>query len=271
MNSIKYQKYAASFLIGLQSSLEYRFEFFMGIISTLFPILIQVFLWYAIYSGTGQNAMYGYNFSQMLAYVAIAGAVGKFVVTGVENTVNDDIHTGGLAAYIVKPVMYIPFRLMQAIGQKIASAVTMLIFTAASLAVLRFAAGFEIKPYAVCLFAAALPLAMLMNFFIFFIVSISAFWLTESGRFFHALQVIIMVASGGVFPITVFGNTYTAVSRFLPFQYTSYFPISVMTGALTAADILTGILVQLVWIGVLASLANILWRVGLKRYVAVGG
>jgi len=271
MNNIKLQKYKASFLIGLQHSLEYRFEFFVGIISTLFPILIQVFLWYAIYSGTEQDTMYGYNFAQMLAYVAIAGAVGKFVVTGIEHMVNDDIHSGGLSAFIVKPVRYIPFRLLQAIGQRFTATLTMLVFTASAMMILTFTINFEVKVYAVLLFVPALVLAMLLNFFIFFIVSISAFWLTEVGRFFHALQIAIMVGSGGVFPITVFGDAYAAASRFLPFQYTSYFPISVMTGVLSISEILAGMLVQLVWVAILPTVANILWRAGLKRYVAVGG
>ena len=257
--------------MGLQHSLEYRFEFFVGIISTLFPILIQVFLWFAIYGGTGQDTMYGYTFAQMLAYVAIAGAVGKFVVTGIENIINDDIHSGGLSAFIVRPVRYIPFRFLQAIGQKFASIVTMVLFTAVALALLVVTVGFEVKLYAVCLFVAALLLALLVNFFIFLIVSIAAFWLTEVGRFFHALQITIMVASGGVFPITVFGDTYVFISRFLPFQYTSYFPISVMTGSLTVTEIFFGMMIQLAWIAALLVIASALWRVGMKRYVAVGG
>ena len=268
---MKMEKYKASFLMGLQHSLEYRFEFIVGIISTLFPILIQVFLWYAVYDGTGHDTMYGYSFAQMLAYVAIAGAVGKFVVTGIENMVNDDIHSGGLSAFIVKPVKYIPFRLLQAVGQRFAATVTMSIFTAVSITTLVLTVGFEVKFYAVCMFIPALLLAMVLNFFIFLIVSIFAFWLTEVGRFFYALQVAILVISGGVFPITVFGEAYVFISRFLPFQYTSYFPITVMTGVYTVTEILTGMLVQFIWIAVLLILANIFWRAGIKRYVAVGG
>ncbi len=265
------KKYKASFLIGLQHSLEYRFEFFVGILSTLFPIVIQVFLWLSLYKGSGQQTMYGYSFPQMLAYIAIAGAVGKFVVTGIENMVNIDIHTGGLAAFIVKPVKYVPFRLLQAIGQKFTSFVTMFIFTAVAIIALKITVGFEISLYSVGLFIAVLLLALFLNFFIFFIISLSSFWLTEVGRFFHALQVVIMVASGGVFPITIFGDTYVAISRFLPFQYTSYFPISVMTGVLPVEEILTDMLVQIIWITVLLVLSKIIWQAGIKQYVAVGG
>ena len=268
---MKIQKYGASFLIGLQSSLEYRFDFFLGILSTLFPIIIQIFLWGAIYEGTGQETMYGYDFAQMLAYVTIAGVVGKFVMTGVESIVNNDIRTGGLSAFIVKPVRYIPFRLMQATGQRFTSFITMFVFTVVSISILILKVGFKIHLYAVFLFIPTLLLAMFLNFFIFFVISILAFWFTEVGRFFNGLQVIVMVASGGVFPITIFGDTYVAVSRFLPFQYTSFFPISVMTGALTVMDILYGMIVQLVWVIVLMVLSNLFWRVGLKRYIAAGG
>jgi len=268
---MKMQKYKSSFMVGLQQSLEYRFDFFMNILSTLFPVLIQVFLWSAIFSGTGQSTMYGYNFSQMLAYVAIAGAVSKFIITNVESMVNDDIHKGGLSAFIVKPVGYIPLRFFQAMGQKAASTVIMLVFTAVSVTVLVLTVGFEVRPDAVFLFIPALLLALLLNFFIFFIVSISAFWLTEVERFFYALQIVIMVLSGGVFPITIFGDTYVAISRFLPFQYTSFFPISVMTGALPVVEILTGMAIQVFWISALCVLSNIFWRSGLKQYIAVGG
>ena len=257
--------------MGLQHSLEYRFDFFVGIISTLFPILIQVFLWNAIYGETPQEALFGYNFAQMLAYVAIAGAVGKFVVTGVEEMVNDDIHTGGLSAFIVKPVGYIPFRFAQAIGRKFASTVTMLLFTAAAVLVLVITVEFEVRFYAACLFVPALLLALLLNFFVFFMISILAFYLTEVKRFFYALRIALMVLSGGVFPITVFGEAYISISRFLPFQYTSFFPVSVMTGSLPIEEVLTGMLVQSSWIAVLFFMSNVFWRIGSKRYIAAGG
>ena len=265
------QKYRASFQMGLVHSLEYRFEFFVNILSTLFPILIQVFLWFAIYGGTGSEALYGYSFAQMLAYVAVAGAVSKFINTGVEITVNNDIHSGGLAQFIIKPVKYIPFRLAQAAGQKFSSSVTMVAFTAAVLLVLNLSVGFEINPAGACLFVVSLLTAAVLNFFIFFMLSVAGFWLTEVGRFFHALQITVMVASGGVFPITIFGENYIFISRFLPFQYTSFFPISVMTGALGYGEIVSGMVIQLIWIAALAIVSSLLWRIGIKRYVAVGG
>ena len=266
-----YVKYKAIFMMTLISSLEYRFEFFIGILSTIFPIIIQVFLWSAIYGVSGDSSMYGYNFSQMISYVFIAGTVSKFVVTGIEGVLNDDIHSGGLAEFLVKPVKYIPYRVCRMIGQKVTSTVIMILFTTVIVMLLHFTIGFKIYFSAVLLFVPALILATVLNFYIFFLMGTFSFWLTEAIRFFHSLQVIIMVLSGGVFPITVLGNTYVHISELLPFSYTTYFPISVVTGAMPLYDILYGIFIQVIWITVLYTVSNMVWRRGIKRYVAVGG
>lgn len=257
--------------MGLVNSLEYRFDFFIGILSTVFPVIIQVYLWSAIFSGSGSETMYGYSFTQMMAYIAIAGTVSKFVVTGIENLVNDDIHSGGLAVFLVKPVKYIPFRIFQMIGQKLVSTIIMIIFTVIVMIVLHFIIGFNVAFSTMLLFIPAIILAIILNFYLFFLVSISAFWLTEVGRFFHTIQIVIMVISGGIFPITVLGNTFVSIVKFLPFTYTIYFPISVVMGVMNSHEIFIGMLIQIIWIAVLYLLTRQLWNMGIKKYVAVGG
>ncbi len=119
-------KYKTAFLVGISNSMEFRFDFFMNLLSTVFPIIMQVFIWVSVYSGSGGDAMYGYTFPQMIMYVVVAGAVSKFTNTGVEYMVNEDIHSGGIAKYLVRPVNYIGFRLCDIVGNKFASMVTMI-------------------------------------------------------------------------------------------------------------------------------------------------
>lgn len=152
--------------------------------------------------------MYGYNFSQMIAYVVIASLVGRVVNTGVENTINNDIHSGGLAKYLVKPIGYIPFRMINTFGTKLFSLGVLVVFAVATITVLHLTIGFTLALEHLLLFIPALLLGLALNFFVFFIVSMMAFWLTEVGAFFMTIQVIIMVLSGGVFPITVLGDGF---------------------------------------------------------------
>lgn len=50
-------KYRTALSMGILSSMEYRFDFFIGFIGMIFPIVIQVFLWLAVYGGTGDEEM----------------------------------------------------------------------------------------------------------------------------------------------------------------------------------------------------------------------
>lgn len=265
------KKYKTAFFVVVSNSMEYRFDFFMNLLSTVFPIIMQVFIWCSMYNGSDGETMYGYTFPQMIMYVVVAGAVGKFTNTGVEYMVNEDIHSGGIAKYLVRPVNYIGFCLCNIVGNKFASMITMVFVTLGALLVLFFAVDFVAAPAALLLFFPSLALAAVLNFYIFFCLSTLAFWLTEIGNFFHAISVVIMVMSGGVFPVSVFGSAYETISRYIPLTYTINYPIRILSGAVGAEEAVKVLCIQLIWIFILAVLARCSWNLGLKKYVAVGG
>ncbi len=264
-------KYKTVFFVGVSHSMEYRFDFFMSLLSTVFPIIMQVFIWVSMYGSSGGDAMYGYTFPQMIMYVVVAGAVSKFTNTGIEYMVNEDIHSGGIAGYLVRPVNYIGFRLCDILGNKFASMITMVFVTMGALLLLFLTVDFVVPPAAVLLFFPSLALAAVLNFFIFFCLSTLAFWLTEIGNFFHAMSVVIMVMSGGVFPVSVFGSTYEDISRYIPLTYTVNYPIRILSGTVGVWEAAEVLCVQLIWIFMLAVLGRFCWHLGLKKYVAVGG
>ncbi len=49
------------------------------------------------------------------------------------------------------------------------------------------------------------------------------------------------------------------------------FPVEVLTGQLSAAEMWTGFAFQAGWLGVALVLFWMMWRTGVKRYSAVGG
>lgn len=264
-------KYAASFKLGLASAMEYRFDFFMGLLSTVFPIILQVFLWMALYRGSGSAVMYGHTYPQMMLYVVLAGAVGKFTSTGIEFVVNEDVHTGGIAKYVTKPISYVFFRLCGVVGQKCPAMATMAFLSAAAVVALRFLAGFRVDAVSALLFVPSLALAVALNFCIFFCISTLSFWLTEIGYFFHAINITILVLSGGVFPIDVFGSAFVAVAKYIPLAYTVNYPIQILSGAVSAQNAAGILLMQLAWVAALTLLSQALWKRGIRQYVAVGG
>jgi ABC-2 type transport system permease protein len=123
----------------------------------------------------------------------------------------------------------------------------------------------------VLLFLGSISLAVALNFLIFYGISAIAFWLVEIGFLFEGIRIVFILLSGGIFPLEVFGPAFVRVMDFLPFKYTVSYPIKVLNGTIAISQVWEGMLVQLVWIAVMYIIANLLWRVGGRRYVAVGG
>ncbi|MEB9896975.1 ABC-2 family transporter protein, partial [Bacillus cereus] len=128
-----------------------------------------------------------------------------------------------------------------------------------------------LPPVRLALFAAALLLAAAVQFLLSYAICALAFRLAEISYFFVITGLIVQIVSGGIVPLEVFGETVNGWFSLLPFKYTIYFPVNVLTGRIPASEALGGIAIQCVWIMLLAGTAHIAWRLGLKRYVGLGG
>jgi ABC-2 type transport system permease protein len=266
------RKYLYSLALGIKETMAYRADFWLGIASAAFPILIQVFMWQALYGGSGGGELYGRSYAQMLAYSVSASILWRLLKTGFEYEINDDIKNGGLSKYVIRPIQYLPYRLSCFLGQKIAVLLSGLILMA--LALTGVGLYFHAAPVSlegVLLFLPTLLGALVLNFLVFFCVGMWAFWLSEIGFMFEAVRVVIVVLSGGIFPLEVFGGTVGGVLKLLPFTYAVGFPVDVLTGAVTGTEVLSGFCVQLVWIGLMVVISRILWALGSRKYLAAGG
>ena len=61
------------------------------------------------------------------------------------------------------------------------------------------------------------------------------------------------------------------IISFTPFESIYFTPVRIYLGELEGMDILLGMALQLVWIAVLAMIANIFWKQGVKKLVVQGG
>lgn len=264
-------KYVKAFTLGLQNSMEYRSDFFISMISALFPIFIQLFMWTSIYGNSGRTVMFGYSFAQMVTYTVIASIVSRLIRTGFEYEINDEIKNGGFNKFIVRPIGYFSYKLSCFLGQKLFQLGLTSILLCGVIIMLSLKFGHSFGASALLGFTASLLLAFVLNFIIFFCISMVAFWLSEIGFFFEAVRIVIIAFSGGIFPLDVFSSGFLSVLNYLPFKYTVNFPVDVLNGRLAGTDILKGLLVQLMWILLLSGVSRLLWRSGTKKYIAVGG
>jgi ABC-2 type transport system permease protein len=265
------KKYRITFEMGFEMALEYRINFLISLISAAYPIFIQTFLWTAIYGNSSESELFGYSYRQILVYTFLAGLVTRIVRTGFEYEIMDDIKTGKFSKFLVQPLGYFPYRLANFFGQKVVNLAIILSILLFVLVGLNVFWDISLQFSRIVLFLLTLPLAMTLSFLIFYCVSSIAFWIVEIGFLFEGVRIVIILLSGGIFPLEVFGERFVQIMSLLPFKYTVNYPINVLNGKTPASEIAPGLLIQCVWIGACIVIARYLWRVGSKRYVAVGG
>lgn len=225
----------------------------------------------AIFSGSSSDTVYGYTFDQMIVYTVMAITVGEFVSAGFEYEIANDIKTGGLNKFIVQPISYFWYRVISFYGSKTVQLLTFTILVVLLLAGISFFGELPLTGSSVVLFIPSIVMAVVLNGMIFYLISLLAFWMTEVWAIFIGFNLSSNILSGGVFPLDIFGDTANRIFAWLPFQYTIYFPINILSGKLGPHEVATGILFQAAWMLAFTLIANGCWRYGIKKYVAIGG
>ena len=116
--------------------------------------------------------------------------------------------------------------------------------------------------------------AMILGFLIGFLLSASAtslaFWTTRVysiNEFYYALKLLF---SGLFVPLSLMPSVVQVIAQYLPFQLEIYFPIELILGKLSTAQIVESYMIGFVWLTAAILLFNVIWRNGVKRYAAVG-
>jgi len=122
---------------------------------------------------------------------------------------------------------------------------------------------------------AALPLLMLGAWAITFSVmaligSLAFFWQSALGLFDLWLG-LYFVFSGYLMPLELLPERLQSVVMWLPFRYMLSFSVEVSLGLVDRGETVAGLLIQWCYVGVLAALAWLVWRAGVRRYSAFGG
>ena len=119
----------------------------------------------------------------------------------------------------------------------------------------------------------AIP-AMMMGFFIGFLLSAAitalAFWTTRVYSIHEFYYALILLFSGQFVPLTLMPKLIQDIAHYLPFQLLIYYPIQLILGKLSSAQIVQGYVMGVIWLSVSIAIFNWVWHNGVKRFSAVG-
>lgn len=265
------KKYYTCFRLVVQGSLQYRTDFVLGWIISIFTLIAPIILWTAIFKENKE--IYTYNFGTMLTYLIISNIFSKLLLSSeVKDTIAADIRDGRLSQFLFKPINYKLYMLVFSFGNRIFR--FLLIFIPAVIAAGILSCfgklSFNVSLGNIMLFIVSAVFAILLSYHIYYILGNIAFWMLECTALFITLDIIFFFLAGGLFPLDIFPK-FKVVSSYLPFQYQLFFPVKICTGGLSPSEIFRGLFVQFVWIVIMMIISMWIWKKGMKKYSATGG
>lgn len=234
--------------------------------SLFFVVVLLVFsqLWEAT---AGEGAL-GLTANQLLWYLVITEII--MLSTPAANTlgIDDDIKSGNIAYLINRPYNYPLFMLGRYWGESLGK---MAVNAAVgSVTALLLVGPPAFSPAVLAVFPLVVVLAVTLKFYFSFLVSLTAFWVEESGPF-HWIYSKLLFTIGGLFiPLEFFPGWLQQVARALPFNLMLYAPARV----LVSWDVVffrNVVLSQAAWLIVAVLAAQLLFAGGVKKLNVHGG
>lgn len=252
---------------GVASMLQYRGSLVIWLIGNILEPLIYLVVWSTVARSTG-GTVGGYGARDFAAYYIVLMLVNQATFTWVMYEFDYRIREGTFSADLLHPVHPIHADIAENLSSKAVS--LPFVFAAAAGLAAVFHPALKLTPLAAAAFIPALVLAFLVRFLVDWTVALAAFWTTRVTAINQIHYMTVLFFSGQIAPLTVLPRPLQVVANVLPFRWTIGFPVEILLGRLTPAQVLTGFAVQAAWLLAAALVVRVAWRASVKRYSAVG-
>lgn len=246
----------------------YKFEVYGNILMQSIIMITSAFFWRALYR-TG-NPVAGVDVEGMLTYIIISSMMSVLLITNVERRIETSVQKGTIATDMMRPLNIFGIFLAEDLGS-----ITALVFQ--NLLPIFVIGSLLIKVPRICeadhipLFA----LSMLMSFFInWLIAALFGMWSFTAVNVDALIQVkkhLLRLLSGSIIPMWFFPDWFRGILEALPFVYIYQLPLDIYIGKSSSEEMSRMLMIQLVWLIILALTFAFVARRATKKVLVQGG
>lgn len=249
--------------------MQFKANFFLGLLSNLIPIIAVVILWSVVYQNKASIA--GFSKAQLVSYYLLIYFTRTLLNILDPRLICHEFYIGTFSNNLIRPINYFLFQFFQSLGSQTGKLIIMLlsiivIYVTGSQNIL-----FPISPLAFVSFLLSLVLSAALIYTFNFALGSVSFYVSDAANLPNAADIVVDLFSGVFFPIVFLPHLLQNAAKLLPFAYFYSFPIDLYLGKLTVQAGITGFLVMLVHLLISGLICRVLWKKGLDRYIAVGG
>lgn len=262
------KKYLAIIGAYWQRGLTYRFTVLSYRIGEIAEMVILFLMWTALYKN--QEIIQGFTLREMLTYIIIGNLFRVMVRNFLPTFMANEIKDGKLSMYLVQPIHYFAYTFSRELGRLSFASLISVVSQTFVVVLFHQYIIFNIDLPRLGVLIVMLCLAFFIELLISFLIGCVTFWTDEIDGLFESVRKLERFFAGEYFPLSFLPTVLAQASVLLPFAYSFFIPTQLYLGKITIAQGVQGIIVQLVWIVILAGVVQIVWKKGLKKYEGVG-
>lgn len=259
----------AYFRQSLAVMFQYRAEILLWAVWGVVYPAIAMAMWAAAVKGSpdGQTIR-GYTPGDFAAYFWLTMVVGHACTAWDIYDMSALIRNGTMSARLLRPILPIWQSVADNLAYKVLTLTVLIPIWLIIIAIVE--PSFDTTKQDFLYAVPAIAGAAVINYLWGYNLAILSFWFTRMdaiGQFWFGAGLFF---GGRLAPMTLMPAPVQKIATALPFKWVTWFPCETMMGRLKPGFIQQGLINQLAWIAFGLVVFHVLWRMGVKRYSAVG-
>jgi ABC-2 type transport system permease protein len=263
---LPFRKYRAIFEIYLHECFAYPAASFIWVLADAQTAMILPAVWLAT-SGSKQLVA-GMARQELITYYMVSMVLTQFITCHLMWDIAWDIREGDFSAHLLRPIHYFKFNLARNLAWR--STKLILFLPLAGLVFLIYRTVGTAPVHFSWEFFVSVILAQMLSYCAAFCMSMTALWTTEFMSTLRLYYLPEMFLSGRILPLSALPVWAAGLSTYTHFKYMNYFPVQVVMGKLSGAEVWRGLVIQVVWILFFMWLAKVIFNRGVRQYSGFG-
>ncbi len=250
------------------SNLEYRFNYLSdAILQPVLSTLIELTLWYAVFTSAGLSEIGGFGKEYYIAYAIWVTFIARITANWMyEFRMIEEIDSGSINSVLARPISFYEYYLSQFLGYKLVTTVISLLIPVSVTLAMN-------SPVQLSRLPAALALVVFFLFLthtISFCIASLALFLNRVQSFTVAKNLFFWLLSGELFPLDLLPEPWRSFMILQPFAAAAYIPAGYLTGRFEVDTLLNSFASVGIATVFFAIVAKLIWSRGMLRYTGTG-
>jgi ABC-2 type transport system permease protein len=200
-------------------------------------------------------------------YYVVLLAVQLLTVSYEHHTLANGIYAGDFASELVKPRPVV----VDYLATNLALRLWHLLFGLPLILIVGPVAGVSLTAANLLLAVPAVLIAAGIRFVFTYTLALSAIWTQRAHGAVGMGETLIFLLGGTAAPLSFLPQPFQEVGQILPFWSMLGAPAEIAAGNIVGPELVAAYGVQVGWLVVLTALAALVWRLGVRRFTAIGG